>query len=131
MTSVRSPVAAAHFYLGHPPGQQRATLLVPFGEAERAEPVDGIEGVELVVAGLRAHRVVGQDLGSQVELIGQKGQDLFRHDLARMEKASRIAKGAELNGKAEAVVGSAPSRDHGQVDGGQGVVPDEIGFVPR
>ena len=112
-------------------GQQPSGHRDAIGPGKGPEPERGVEGLELVVAGLGPDGVVDQSVRGQIELVGDERQNLPRHDFTAMEQTPRIAQCAELDGKAEAIVSPPPPGDDREVGWRQGIVTDEVGFVRR
>jgi len=111
--------------------EQPLGQFVLVGSGEGLEPVDGIQGVELIISGLRSGRVVGQDIRGKVELTGDENQYLPWHDFAGLQQAAGEPQGTELDGKAQAIVRPPAPRDDGEVGRAECVMPDQVGLGRR
>ncbi|TWB13675.1 hypothetical protein FBZ89_12015 [Nitrospirillum amazonense] len=99
--------------------QQPLGHLALIGLGEGPEPINGIEGFKLIVAGLGPDRILGQDVRRKVELVGDEDQNFSRHHLTGPKQAPWKAQGAKLDGEPELVVRTPAPEDDSQVGGAQ------------
>ena len=76
----------------------------------------------MLVPGLGPHRVVGEFVPVQVELVSDEIHDGRRNELTLSQQAARVAEHTQLQREAQLVAGTPPCPDVLQVFLAQGVV---------
>lgn len=98
---------------------------------EHLVTVDVAQDGQVLMPGFLAGGVAGQIVRPCPKLRGQKACDWQRYDLARRQQPSGISQRAELQGKAEAIVGTATGMDDLQIVVCQPVVAQHRGIIGR
>jgi hypothetical protein len=118
-----------------PAGRRQRDRQEPFLQRRSQRPTERHEAeciaqcIELFVPGRAARRVVGQHLGSDLQLLCDERERRIRDQFTGSQETARIAQRAKLDRETQPVMRSPPADDDGQVVPAQCPVLDEQGFV--